>query len=243
MTWLLVQGKADAPSGRQWTFDTPVQGQWQVFSDPPPTYANLTPTLQKLAPPLLAPAPWATWIFAMLGALLGGILLNLMPCVFPVLAIKLLSITQMANRPRDMKLSAWAFTAGVLISFLVLGALMLALRAAGSQMGWGFQLQSPWVVGALAMLFAVIGLNLSGMFEFRSCQVQLRAFSGPTPLPIRYGRVYLRWSLPHPARRRLWEPPWAWPLVCRLGRPCPFFWPWALAWHCLSWPFLSIRPG
>ncbi|MEY3116597.1 MAG: Thiol:disulfide interchange protein DsbD precursor, partial [Pseudomonadota bacterium] len=155
MTWLLVQGKADAPSGRQWTIDTPVQGQWQVFSDPPPNYASLTPTLQKLAPPILAPAPWATWIFAMLGALLGGILLNLMPCVFPVLAIKLLSITQMANRPRDMKLSAWAFTAGVLISFLVLGALMLGLRAAGSQMGWGFQLQSPWVVGALAMLFAV----------------------------------------------------------------------------------------
>ncbi|MEN9901329.1 MAG: Thiol:disulfide interchange protein DsbD precursor, partial [Pseudomonadota bacterium] len=114
MTWLLVQGKADAPSGRQWTIDTPVQGQWQVFSDPPPTYASLTPTLQKLAPPILAPAPWATWIFAMLGAFLGGILLNLMPCVFPVLAIKLLSITQMANRPRDMKLSAWAFTAGVL---------------------------------------------------------------------------------------------------------------------------------
>ena len=166
MTWLLVQGKADAPSGRQWTVDTPVQGQWQTFSDPPPTYANLTPTLQKLAPPILAPAPWATWVLAILGALLGGILLNLMPCVFPVLAIKLLSITQLADRPRDMKLSAWAFTAGVLISFLVLGALMLAFRAAGSQMGWGFQLQSPWVVGALAMLFAVIGLNLSGMFEF-----------------------------------------------------------------------------
>jgi thiol:disulfide interchange protein DsbD len=166
MTWLLVQGKADAPSGRQWTVDTPVQGQWQVFSDPPPTYANLTPALQKLAPPILAPAPWATWVLAMLGALLGGVLLNLMPCVFPVLAIKLLNITQLADRPRDMKLSAWAFTAGVLISFLVLGALMLALRAAGSQMGWGFQLQSPWVVGALAMLFAVIGLNLSGMFEF-----------------------------------------------------------------------------
>ncbi len=166
MTWLLVQGKADAPSGRQWTLDTPVQGQWQTFADPPPTYGSLTPTLQKLATPILAPAPWATWIFAMLGALLGGILLNLMPCVFPVLAIKLLSITQLANRPRDMKLSAWAFTAGVLISFLVLGALMLGLRAAGSQMGWGFQLQSPWVVGGLAMLFAVIGLNLSGMFEF-----------------------------------------------------------------------------
>ena len=164
MTWLLVQGKADAPTGRQWTVETPVQGQWQTFSDPPPSYS--TTALQKMAPPLLAPAPWATWLLAMLGALLGGVLLNLMPCVFPVLAIKLLSITQLSDRPRDMKRSAWAFSAGVLISFLVLGGLMLALRAAGSQMGWGFQLQSPWVVGALAMLFAVIGLNLSGMFEF-----------------------------------------------------------------------------
>ena len=168
MTWLLVQGKASAPTGPQWTFETSVQGQWQVFSDPQTAEPKATLALQKLAPPLLVPAPWATWALAMLGALLGGILLNLMPCVFPVLAIKLLSITQLADRPRDMKLSAWAFSAGVVISFLVLGALMLGLRAAGSQMGWGFQLQSPWVVGGLAMLFAVIGLNLSGMFEFGS---------------------------------------------------------------------------
>ena len=164
MSWLLVQGKADAPTGRQWTVETPVKGQWQTFSDPPPNYSATV--LQKMAPALLAPAPWATWALAMLGALLGGVLLNLMPCVFPVLAIKLLSITQLSDRPRDMQRSAWAFSAGVLISFLVLGALMLALRTAGSQMGWGFQLQSPWVVGALAMLFTVIGLNLSGMFEF-----------------------------------------------------------------------------
>ena len=168
MTWLLVQGKANAPTGKQWTVDTPIQGQWQTFSDPPTTAGKETSDMLKLAPTSLAAAPWATWVLAMLGAMLGGILLNLMPCVFPVLAIKLLSITQLADRPRDMKSSAWAFTAGVLISFLVLGALMLALRTAGSQMGWGFQLQSPWVVAALAMLFAVIGLNLSGMFEFGS---------------------------------------------------------------------------
>jgi thiol:disulfide interchange protein DsbD len=110
MTWLLVQGKADAPSGRQWTVDTPVQGQWQVFADPPPTDTNMKPALPKMAAPILVPAPWATWALAMLGALLGGVLLNLMPCVFPVLAIKLLSITQLADRPREMKLSAWAFT-------------------------------------------------------------------------------------------------------------------------------------
>ena len=65
-----------------------------------------------------------------------------------------------------MRLSAWAFSVGVLISFLLLGGLMLALRAAGSQMGWGFQLQSPWVVAALAIMFVIMGLNLSGLFEF-----------------------------------------------------------------------------
>jgi len=168
MTWLLVQGKADAPTGRQWTLTTPVQGQWQEFSEPvAPSNINFS-ALPNKPGAASTPAPFATWALAMLGAMLGGLLLNLMPCVFPVLAIKLLNITQHASHPREMKLSAWAFSAGVLISFLVLGALMLGLREAGSQLGWGFQLQSPWVVGALALLFAALGLNLSGLFEFRS---------------------------------------------------------------------------
>ncbi|WP_233248003.1 protein-disulfide reductase DsbD [Limnohabitans sp. MMS-10A-178] len=168
MTWLLVQGKADAPTGRQWTLTTPVQGQWQEFSEPvAPSNINFS-ALPNKSGAASTPAPFATWALAMLGAMLGGLLLNLMPCVFPVLAIKLLNITQHASHPREMKLSAWAFSAGVLISFLVLGALMLGLREAGSQLGWGFQLQSPWVVGALALLFAALGLNLSGLFEFRS---------------------------------------------------------------------------
>jgi thiol:disulfide interchange protein DsbD len=168
MTWLLVQGKADAPTGRQWTVTTPVQGQWQEFSEPvAPSNINFS-ALPNKPGAASTPAPFATWALAMLGAMLGGLILNLMPCVFPVLAIKLLNITQHASHPREMKLSAWAFSAGVLISFLVLGALMLGLREAGSQLGWGFQLQSPWVVGALALLFAALGLNLSGLFEFRS---------------------------------------------------------------------------
>ena len=163
MLWLLVQGKANAPTGLQWSFNTPVLGQWQTFTD----VANTT-TLPAVSMVGSTPTPWATWALALLGALAGGLLLNLMPCVFPVLAIKLLNITQHADSRQEMKLSAWSFTAGVLISFLLLGGLMLALRAAGSQLGWGFQLQSPWVVGGLAMLFAVMGLNLSGLFEFGS---------------------------------------------------------------------------
>ncbi len=164
LTWLLLQGKAASPTGLQWTFETPVQGQWQDFADD----ANSGASSANAMPPLNTPlaAPFATWALAMLGAFAGGLLLNLMPCVFPVLAIKLLSITQHAKSTQQMKASAWAFTVGVLLSFLLLGGLMLAFRAAGSQMGWGFQLQSPWVVGGLAMLFAVMGLNLAGMFEF-----------------------------------------------------------------------------
>ncbi len=163
MAWLLMQGKAEAPTGLQWTFNTPVQGQWQTFTeDAKPATPPAASTVSSL------PAPFATWALALLGAFAGGLLLNLMPCVFPVLAIKLLSITQHSDSPKAMKVSAWSFTAGVLISFLLLGGLMLALRAAGSQLGWGFQLQSPWVVGGLAMLFAVMGLNLSGLFEFGS---------------------------------------------------------------------------
>ena len=163
MSWLLVQGKAEAPLGPQWVLSTPVQGQWKEIS------ALAQPILSpSAADNTLMPAPASTWITALLGALLGGMLLNFMPCVFPVLAIKLLSITQHSDSPRAMKQSAFAFSAGVVLSFFILGGLVLGLREAGTQLGWGFQLQSPWVVGGLAMLFAVMGLNLSGMFEFRA---------------------------------------------------------------------------
>ena len=164
MSWLMVQGKADAPTGLQWTFETPVKGQWQEFTDDSRNVSS-TDVSNKFRIQNPIAATGVTWGLALLGALLGGIFLNLMPCVFPVLAIKLLSLTQYSDSPKEMKLSAWAFSFGVMVSFFLLGALMLGLRAAGSQMGWGFQLQSPWVVGSLAMLFAVMGLNLSGMFE------------------------------------------------------------------------------
>jgi thiol:disulfide interchange protein DsbD len=103
---------------------------------------------------------------ALLGALLGGMLLNLMPCVFPVLAIKVMSFTRHANDQRGHRVSGLAYSAGVVLSFLALGALMLALRSAGEQLGWGFQLQSPVTVAALTVLFTVMGLNLAGLFEF-----------------------------------------------------------------------------
>jgi thiol:disulfide interchange protein DsbD len=103
---------------------------------------------------------------ALLGALLGGLLLNLMPCVFPVLAIKVIGFSQHAQDRRAHRVSGLAYTAGVVLSFMALGALMLGLRAAGEAIGWGFQLQSPAVVASLAALFTLIALSLAGMFEF-----------------------------------------------------------------------------
>lgn len=107
-----------------------------------------------------------TFAAALLGALLGGLILNLMPCVFPVLAIKVVGFARHADDRRGHRIAGFAYTAGVVASFVALGLLLLGLRAAGEQLGWGFQLQSPMVVAALALLFTVIGLNLAGLFEF-----------------------------------------------------------------------------
>ncbi|PWW45634.1 thiol:disulfide interchange protein DsbD [Melaminivora alkalimesophila] len=112
------------------------------------------------------PAPLPTWLAALAGALLGGLLLNLMPCVFPVLAVKVVGFARHGQDLRAQRVGGLAYAAGVVLSFLLLGALMLALRAAGEAVGWGFQLQSPAVVALLAALFTLIGLNLAGVFEF-----------------------------------------------------------------------------
>lgn len=104
---------------------------------------------------------------AIIGALIGGLILNLMPCVFPVISIKALSIAKSAHGERQLiRREAWLYTAGVLATFLLLTLILLALKAGGAEIGWGFQLQSPKVVAALAVLLFVIGLNLLGVFEF-----------------------------------------------------------------------------
>ncbi|MDQ2962223.1 MAG: thioredoxin family protein [Pseudomonadota bacterium] len=98
-------------------------------------------------------------------ALAGGLLLNLMPCVFPVLSLKVLGFAAHRANSRAMRVHGLAFAAGVIGSFWLRAGLLLALRAAGAQLGWGFQLQSPAVVVGLAVLFFVLALNLSGVFE------------------------------------------------------------------------------
>ncbi len=101
-------------------------------------------------------------------ALVGGLILNLMPCVFPVLSLKVLGFARTGADRRAQLAGGLAYTAGVVLSFVALAGLLLALRAGGEQLGWGFQLQHPAVVAALAALFTLIGLNLAGVFEFGS---------------------------------------------------------------------------
>jgi len=109
-------------------------------------------------------------LLAALGlALLGGAILNLMPCVFPVVSIKVLGfIEQARGKPARLRAHGLAFAAGVMVSFWVVAGILRALRAQGEALGWGYQLQSPPVVAALAFLFFVLALNLSGLFQVGS---------------------------------------------------------------------------
>ncbi|GAB4148936.1 MAG: thioredoxin family protein [Sphingomonadales bacterium] len=98
-------------------------------------------------------------------ALLGGLILNLMPCVFPVLSLKALALAKMAGHERQARASGVFYTLGVLASFALIATILLVVRGLGAQVGWGFQLQSPLVVAALAYLMMLIGLNLLGVYQ------------------------------------------------------------------------------
>jgi thiol:disulfide interchange protein DsbD len=161
----VVLALADASQRAQaWRMELPVQGQWPAVAP----VAAVSPALEAALKANLnqaKPAPLGAWLLALLGALVGGLILNLMPCVFPVLAIKMVGFVQVKDPAARLRSGA-AYTAGVVLSFLALGGLLLVLRAAGEQLGWGFQLQSPAVVAGLALLFTLLGLNLAGLFEF-----------------------------------------------------------------------------
>ena len=135
-----------------------VQGPWPA---PAPALADSAP--QPLPD---APQDLGAYLLALGAAFLGGLLLNLMPCVFPVLAIKALGLAQSKGSRRQRMGEGLAYMAGVVLSMAALGALLLALRSAGQQLGWGFHLQSPLMISALALLFTLIALNLAGLLEF-----------------------------------------------------------------------------
>lgn len=181
--------------------------------------------LKTLSGVLVRPGLPPVWILVPIGsggvalhnlllAFLGGLLLNLMPCVFPVLSIKVLGLLKATGSRRAPHFHALAYTAGVVTSFLALAGGLLAARAAGASLGWGFQLQSPWVVGAMAALFIAIGLNLLGFFEVGTRLMSLGEHSGggsfssgvfavvvAAPCTAPFMGAALGWALSRPA----WE--------------------------------------
>ena len=161
-----------AADGDAVRIDVPVTGAWPATAPvahvPPALQAALKANAAAGAAPIQtgpsSAAPITFWV-ALFGAFIGGMILNLMPCVFPVLAIKVVSFVKVTDQAARVR-TGLAYTVGVVLSFLALGGLLLALRSAGESLGWGFQLQSPAVVATLAVLFTLMGLNLAGLFEF-----------------------------------------------------------------------------
>jgi len=160
------------PTPQAWTVRLNIQGDWPAISTTPmPATASPmapTPKASSISDSSLPPASVWALASAILGAFFGGLLLNLMPCVLPVLAIKLLSLSQPSVTAAMRRGIGLAYTLGVLLSMVGLALLVMALRASGEQLGWGFQLQSPWVLVALSLLFTLIALNLFGVLQVRA---------------------------------------------------------------------------
>jgi len=123
-----------------------------------PATTSLRPTAVEFSPAQLALMLWF--------ALMGGLILNLMPCVFPVLSLKALSLSRAGQQLAAQRAEALWYSLGVVVSFVGLAALLLLLRAGGESLGWGFQLQNPLLVALLAFLLFALGLSLTGVVQF-----------------------------------------------------------------------------
>jgi thiol:disulfide interchange protein len=136
-------------------------------------------------PPQMPPDDETHGILAVLGlALLGGLILNLMPCVLPVLSLKAVSVVESSGGPGEARRHALFYTAGVMVSFAAIGLLVVGLRAAGHALGWGFQLQQPVVIAVLIYIMLAVGLSMSGVVQFGASLANtgsgLAARSGPS---------------------------------------------------------------
>ncbi len=136
----------------------PTAGAGNPAANPDASAGN---ALRTAPPQTVAPS---RLMMVLLLALAGGLVLNLMPCVLPILSLKVLGVAQSGESRQRARAHALWYTAGVLVSFAVIGGLVLALRAAGQAAGWGFQLQHPWFIAALVYLMFAVGLSLSGVF-------------------------------------------------------------------------------
>lgn len=130
--------------------------------------SETNPSAPRADAPPLHPTPM-NGLIALAFAFLGGLILNVMPCVLPVLSLKALSIARKSgSATRQMRLEGVAYTAGILCSFMLIAGLLIALQQAGASIGWGFQLQSVGFVSALIYILFLVGLNLSGAFELQT---------------------------------------------------------------------------
>jgi len=167
---------------------------------------------------VIARPPRDSFGVALALALAGGFLLNLMPCVFPVLSLKILAfVDHAAESPHRLRAHGWVFALGVLTSFWLLAGILIALRAGGAQLGWGYQLQSPVVVAGLAALMVLLALGLAGVWEIglgltgvgqrvqrkrglvRSFWTGVLATVVATPCTAPFMGVALGWALTQPA--------------------------------------------
>jgi thiol:disulfide interchange protein/DsbC/DsbD-like thiol-disulfide interchange protein len=166
---VVLQDNADHE--RAFTIAAPLQAEGLAAS----SGAASSAASSSVAPSSDASSSADLGLFATLAfAFLGGLILNLMPCVFPILAMKALSLAKLSGHAeRTVRTQAVSYTLGVLFAFALLASLLLALRSAGSAVGWGFQFQSPIFVTVTAWLLFVIGLNLSGVFEFNGTFTQI----------------------------------------------------------------------
>lgn len=159
--------------------------------------------LEIIARPGVVPEPrqtadWRAALLALFGAIVGGLLLNIMPCVFPVLSLKAMSLLRGATTPAAARAEGWAYAVGVMIACVGLGAAVIGLRAGGVSIGWAFQLQSPTVVLLLLALSVAITLELLGLWRMAVLQIG--------------GGLA--------ARRGLWGDFWSGVLVAFVATPC-----------------------
>ena len=157
----LVMAKSASPTA---TVPTAMNGVL-VLRGADGTQRGYTVSAALAAPARRAEAGLPGWWQALVFAFLGGVILNLMPCVFPILSLKALSLAAGAD-PAERRRHGLAYAVGIVLSFAALGGALLGLRAGGATIGWGFQLQSPAVVGLLAYVMLAMGLSLSGVAEF-----------------------------------------------------------------------------
>lgn len=161
--------QADSPQTLLLAYEINQEGKWKPFGEIITAEANanvpLGQAINASQTNAATPSGFGFWA-AVFSALIGGLILNLMPCVFPVLSLKALGLARSAHDPKILRRHGWLYTAGCIVMFMTLAGLLLLLKAGGAAIGWGFQLQNPILVSVMALLFFVIALNLFGVFEF-----------------------------------------------------------------------------